>query len=325
MGRTRKYWISAVGLSLLAAGPGRAEEAYAGGVAGSGGIPVRVPAGGPPPTLVRVQSEYVAPSSLGSGGAEASFYQVGAQAQMPFPLIGKLSGNIGLGLENRGYDFKDFSQFLPGVSSPMDQVIAARIGPGLTYQIDDKWRLLAGASWLYAGAVGSSASEAGMWGGLLGALYQWSPSLTLVGGVAVTERLDSSVLVVPILGFNWRIDDRWAVVGGDVANAIDGPTIGAQVSYRLDSRWMLFGLGGYVGTYTRFADDSSLPNGSLRYRSAAALAGAEFSLTPTWVLRLSAGARLAQQYTFRGSDGNDVAEDDTGASPTVSLTVRAAF
>jgi len=279
---------------------------------------------GPPPTVVRLSSDYVGPATL-NGGAKASFYQVGFQAQIPFPIARELSGNVGLGIENRGYHFSQFGSFLPGFESPLNQAVAARIAPGLAYRLNDRWRLFAGGSWMYSGVLGSLVSEASLWGGAAGAFYQVTPNLTLVGGFGFTERFDAAKLYVPILGFNWRINEQWQLVGGDVANTINGPTLGAQVSYRLNDQWSLFGIGGYEGTFTRLDDSSSIPDGSLRYRSAAALLGFEYEFVPGLVVRVYGGARLAQQYTFRDQEGIDVADDTTGTSPSVGLVLRAAF
>lgn len=282
-------------------------------------------AGGPPPTLVRLISDYVSPSQLGDGGASASFYQVSLQSQIPFPIAGGLTGTLGLGVENRGYDFDQFDTFMPGLASPLDQALAARIAPGLAYRLNDTWRLFAGASWLYTGAVGTSVQEASMWGGSVGALYQVSTLLTLALGLTATERIGYPALVVPLLGFNWKVSPRWTLVGGDVANTIGGPTLGLQASYRLDDQWTLFGVGAYVATFTRLDDDSSITSGAMRYRSAAVLAGVEYTVTPGWMVRLAAGARLAQQYSFLDASSNTLAEDTTGTSATVGLTVRASF
>ena len=316
-----------VGL-LMALSPGvlLAESASgspdAGSVAGGGdGDGVR----GRPQNLFRLSGEYVGPSDLGEGGSKVSFAQVGLQGQIPVPLMGALSGNLGLGVQYRGYDIQDPETFFGGLEAPVDQVLAARIAPGLSYRLNDRWRLFASGSWLYNGAVGSSVSEATLWGASAGAFYQISDQFTLVGGFSFTERFDQSNLYVPILGFRWRMDDRWSLVAGDVATTLNGPTLGAQLSCRLDDRWTVFGIGGYEGTFTRLSDTSSIPDGSLRYRSAAALVGAEYAFVPGWVARVYAGARIAQQYTFRDAEGVDVANDTTGTSPTAGFVLRAAF
>lgn len=280
---------------------------------------------GRPQTLVRLSGEYVGPSDLGEGGSKVSFAQVGLQGQIPFALVGALSGNLGLGVQYRGYDIQDPGTFFGGLDAPVDQVLAARIAPGLFYRLNDRWRLFASGSWLYNGAVGSSVSEATLWGGLAGVFYQVSDSFTLVGGFGFSERFDQSNLYIPVLGFRWRIDDRWNLVAGDVATTINGPTLGAQLTYRLDEQWRLFGIGGFEGTFTRLSDESSIPDGSLRYRSAAALVGAEYEFAPGWAARVYAGARIAQQYTFRDADGTDVASDTTGTSPTAGFVLRASF
>jgi|JI10StandDraft_1071094.scaffolds.fasta_scaffold47907_2 long-subunit fatty acid transport protein len=278
-----------------------------------------------PQTLVRLSGEYVGPSDLGDGGSKVSFAQVGLQGQIPFALVGALSGNLGFGVQYRGYDIQDPGTFFGGLDAPVDQVLAARIAPGLFYRLNDRWRLFASGSWLYNGAVGSSVSEATLWGGLAGVFYQVSDSFTLVGGFGFSERFDQSNLYIPVLGFRWQIDDRWNLVAGDVATTINGPTLGTQLTYRLDKQWRVFGIGGFEGTFTRLSDDSSIPDGSLRYRSAAALVGAEYEFVPGWAARVYAGARIAQQYTFRDADGTDVTSDTTGTSPTAGFVLRASF
>ncbi|MFZ9855764.1 MAG: DUF6268 family outer membrane beta-barrel protein [Limisphaerales bacterium] len=281
--------------------------------------------GGRPPIAARVFSEYVSTSSLGGNGAEAGFYQVGLQAQVPFPIWGSLSGSLGLGAETRGYDFRNLDRLYPGIQSPLDQVIATRVGPGLSYRIDDKWRLFGGASWLTSGGVGTSISSATMWGGAGGALYQWTPEFRLAFGITAAQRVGESVLVVPLLGFNWQIDPKWSLVGGNVADAINGPTLGVQLSRELSERWTVFGLGGFIATFTRFASDSSIPDGSLRNRAGSIQVGTECRLDDTFTVRLSAGARVFQQYAFRDASGNQVTAANADTSAVVALSVRAAF
>ncbi len=281
--------------------------------------------GGRPPIATRIFSEYVSASSLGGNGAEAGFYQVGLQVQVPFPIVGPLSGSLGLGAENRGYTFREFDRLYPGLQSPLDQVIATRVAPGLSYRIDDTWRLFAGASWLTSGGVGTSISSATMWGGAAGALYQWTPGFRLAFGITAAQRVGESVLVVPLLGFNWQIDPKWNLVGGNVADAINGPTLGVQLSRELSERWTVFGLGGFVATFTRFAPDSSIPNGSLRNRAGSVQFGTECRLDDTFTVRLSAGARIFQQYAFRDASGMQLTSANADTSAVVALSLRAAF
>ncbi len=278
-----------------------------------------------PSRVVRFMGEYVAPSTLGDGDTKAAFYQMGLQTHLPFPITKDLSGNVGLAIGNRGYQFRSFGDFMPGLESPLDQALIARVAPGVTYRLNQQWRIFATGSWLYSGEVGSSASEAGLWGGSAGVFYDLNSSLTLAGGLSVTERFDRSALYVPLLGLNWRIDEQWTLLAGDVANAVNGPVVGLQASYRLDERWTFFGLGGYTSSFTRFSDSSSIQDGSLNYESGVVLVGVEYAFTPGLVLRLSAGARVAQEYTFRDTNGNDLADDESGASATAGLAVRASF
>lgn len=280
---------------------------------------------GRPPTTVRILGDYVSPSRLGNGGAEASFYQIALQSQIPFPIAGRLTGNLGLGIEHRGYDFDNFEVFLPGTDAPLDNALAARISPGLGYRLNDSWRLFAGVSWLYTGAPGTSVQDASMWGGSVGTFYRLNTNLNLALGLTATERIGYPALFVPLIGFNWTLNSRWTLVGGDVANTISGPTLGLQARYRLDDRWTLVGTGAFVATFTRLDDESSIASGSMRYRSAAALAGVEYSWAPGWMARLSAGARIAQQYSFLDEAGNTIAEDTTGTSATIGVAVRVGF
>lgn len=281
--------------------------------------------GGRPPIASRIFSEYVSTSSLGGNGAEAGFYQVGLQAQVPFPIHGPLSGSLGLGAENRGYDFRNLDSLHPGIQSPLNQVIATRVAPGLSYRIDDAWRLFAGASWLTSGGVGTSIRSATMWGGAAGVIYQWTPEFRLAVGVTGAQRLGEAFLVVPLLGFNWQINPDWNLVGGNVADAINGPTLGVQLGRQLTERWSVFGLGGFVDTFTRFAPDSTIPDGSLRNRAASVQVGTECRLDDTFTVRLSAGARIFQQYTFRNASGSQLASAGADTSAVVALSVRAAF
>lgn len=285
---------------------------------------------------------FVGETSLGHTSAKAEWWTVGVSGKLVHDIEGSpWSVSLGLRADYLDTSFQRFDRWYPptapytpgpvyrpngelsGLESPARDGALASVQPGLGYALSDQWRLLAAGGWRYAGADGSDISKATLWNSTLGALWRPSDSFSLAIGFVEADRFADSRIYLPYVGFNWRINPDWSLsLGNEVADAVDS---GLKLTRHLDQDLDIFARLGYGMVYERFASDSSIPDGSLRYRAGRVDGGVSHRFVGGLRVTAALGAVFAQEYRFSDADGNTVAKSRSGASPTASLRISAGF
>lgn len=278
---------------------------------------------GPPPTSVLLRSRYIGVAKFGDTGTKVSSESGGISADVPFPLIGNLNGSIGFLADYFALDFKNFSRFVPNTDTPIKHGYEYRVNPGLHYHYSDEWDFFASAQWQADSADGASFGRSTMWGASAGASYQVNTNLTLAFGFAGATRLGYSTAYAPFAGVTWKISPRWDLsLSGDRTDYVS-PIL--RISYTVNHDWTLFARGGYETRFVRLSRNSSIPDGTMRYRAAAAQVGVDYAVTKWLTATLYGGAQLAQDYKFQTPDIGLVGKHNAGASPTVGINLNASF
>jgi len=120
-------------------------------------------------------------------------------------------------------------------------------------EIDDKWSFSSSIS------AGSYVTKTGLlsagWGVCASAmsLYKWDPSLTIAFGAAY-DSLSEDFRLIPIFGFDYRLNEKWSMALGFPATA---------VTYQLRRNLsMSFGVSGSGGVY--YVKDDPQPGAATR-------------------------------------------------------------
>ena len=77
-----------------------------------------------------------------------------------------------------------------------------------THELGGKWSLLGMGLVRSSYSTEADIEDGFTWGALLGAKYQKSETFSYTMGLAYITRLEDSDLLVPIVGFEWQINDR---------------------------------------------------------------------------------------------------------------------
>jgi hypothetical protein len=138
------------------------------------------------------------------------------------------------------------------------QIHTLRFNTALSYRWDEKWTFtgLIGPSLYRFQNVGSG--DFGFSGGVM-ASYQANPSLRWSFGIMATP--DGDIPVLPIAGVRWLINDRYTLELGVPKT---------RLSYRLDSKWSVYGGADFHGTTFRTSDDLGTRTGLTQYNHALA-------------------------------------------------------
>jgi hypothetical protein len=137
-----------------------------------------------------------------------------------------------------------------------------------------------------------------------------SGDLSLTFGIIVKTRLEDDALIVPLLGLRWSINERLTL-------ATEGH--GARLSATLSDEFTFSIFGRYEIRDFRLDEDAALAIGIVQDTRLPLGAALEWRPTPRVSITLSAGVILEQEYTFLNENGDELADDRTGAAPFVGI------
>jgi hypothetical protein len=198
--------------------------------------------------------------------ADLTVSRAGSDLSAEYWFSQQLIATFGVGGEYSYYALSNVDE-AAGVDEPISHALRTSVRPGVRVNFSREWGAFAFGVFELAGDPGADIDKSFTGGGAGG--VRWSPNdaLTLLLGGGAASRLDDSTSYYPILGVNWRIDERWS---------FDTLGTGGAIRYRLDPAWR-FGLGArYESRDFRLDDDASVPDGVLRDDRV------DVELTATW-------------------------------------------
>jgi lipid A 3-O-deacylase len=219
---------------------------------------------------------------------------------------------LGTGIEQAHYRFFNLPSVPPGVVEPIRDAFQVKLTPRFNYSLNERWTLVTGARLSAAGDPDAEVGQSLTYGGYVGARRKFSEHFALTFGAFATSRLEDSLRVLPLLGVEWQISQRWRF-------ATQG--LGGQLSYALRPPLRLFFGLSYETREYRLADDSSVPGGVLRDQTTPITLGLEWQPNPTTKVTVALGRTMGTSYRLRNEQGNTVFDRDAQAAPFVSLGV----
>lgn len=184
---------------------------------------------------------------------------------------------------------------VPGMPVP-EQINILELGAGLAYKPNEEWLfMLKGGPSLYKlDDIGSN--DIGISGGLMA---EWEYSKTWKWIFFAAYQSDNEFPVIPLVGFDWRINDRWS---------LSFPQL--QLTYEASDRLRLSaGLDVSFGTTFRTSDTFGTELGLPRFNDAvasysdvAAVAGMSYDFNDSVSLDLKAGYSFGREIEFTDWD-----------------------
>jgi len=259
-------------------------------------------------------NEIVLSSDAELRGSDTAYKRVSVQdlswtLSQAIPLRGNRSASIGLGYnlihttvvepgvwdDKKGWD--DFKQSHPKWNQlPVPNRLQS-LTATLDYsqEINDRW------SFSSSGSVGSYVTKTGLlsrgWG--IGAsalgLYKWDPDLTLAIGASY-ESLSADFRFIPIIGFDWRLSEKWSMALGFPSTA---------VTYQLRKSLALsLGVSGSGGVY--YVKDDPQPGAAPRSLAGSRLETMEarlgfkvdWQLNDTFSINCTSGDILYREFKY---------------------------
>lgn len=242
--------------------------------------------------------------------------RVGLDLSGQWTLLSRLQLGLETDFEHSHYRLFNFDQVLPGVAEPLRDAFQVKLSPRLKYALDDRWALLAGATVGAAGSPDADLQRSFTYGGFVGFHRQFDERFGMTFGVAASTRLEDHVHVLPLVGVNWRISQRWRL---DVEGA------GGKLSYAFRPPLRVFVGLAYELHEFRFAGDSSIPEGVLRDQSFPVSLGLDWRPYPATRVVFALGSNFDTTYRVRDSQGHTLFDKDAAGAPFVSLAIHFGF
>ncbi len=213
--------------------------------------------------------------------------------------------DVSFGYEFSTYDFSGSSGF--GALDPWEDIHSLRLRALLTGRIDDQWSVFGGPIITFSGEDDFDDAFAG--GGLIGASYRFSDTLTLGGGISLISELEDDVAVFPVFVVNWNFAQDWTLRNSQATLGL-GQGGGLEVAWAFADDWEL-GLGvQYQWRQFRLDDSGTAPNGVGEELSFPLYANATWRISPTAHLSMFGAIAVGGEIEVQNSSGNTISDQD---------------
>ncbi len=255
-------------------------------------------------------------ADLDDADGEVSTTRVGAEFGVRYRVNDRVGLGLGVGAEYSFYDFDDF-ETVTGGGEPIDDAFMYSLTPTISFAIDDRWTVIGGGIFRWAGEEDADLGDSFTAGGLGVVNYKVNDKLTLGFGFIVGSRLEKDSIFVPALSIDWKINDRWTLTN-------DGKP-GLALVYRATDRLDLSVEASYETRDFRLNDDNAIPEGAMEDTGVPVAFAASWRALDRLTLTGRIGAYAYQRFEFRNADGDEVTDEDVDPSLFFGLEARVAF
>lgn len=223
------------------------------------------------------------------------------------------------------YAYEDWNFGTPnafGKAAPWTTLNVPTIGANFNYRYSNQLALFVSpqVGWNYES--GASTDNSMSYGAAFGAIYNYSPTLTLGLGAAAFRQVNRTN-IFPFVIVNWKITDKWTLSNPLEAGPTGGP--GVELAYAFNDNWELGAGVAFRDIRFRLKDDGPQPDGIGEDKGIPLFAHLEY--TPTKALKIDfyAGAILNGRLKVLDSNGSTVTSSDYGTQPVLGIRASYAF
>lgn len=253
-----------------------------------------------------------------STNASVSVTRASGNLSLSAPITESWRWTVDFSAEGSWYNWANVGGLVPGAGGrqPIGDALDITILPGLAYNLDDEWTIVAGGIVEFAGEPEAELGSSTTYGGYAGAQYRVSKNLSLTFGARVQTRLRRSTSFFPLIGARWQINDK-------VTLASEGP--GGRVSVKLDPDWSISLFGRYERREFRLADDGAIEEGIVRDTRIPIGIALSWQIGESLRASIEGGAIVYQEFTFDDRAGQRLGRSRTAPAPFVGLSAQLTF
>lgn len=253
-------------------------------------------------------------SDFDNGHGSARVQRMGWDAEIGTRLSATSSFSVDVRAEATFYDFQGATTLVPGSNRPFNDVYETSIGTQLTSAIGDRTSFFTSVDFMLSGEDSAKFGDAASVGAITGARFQARDDLALSLGIDFRTRLEDDPWVIPFLGLDWKISERWRL-------QFEGTQ--GRLGVDLADDWTLFGEARYEMRQYRLNDSNPLPSGVARDEEIDIGTGLEWRPKRGVKLAVSGGLVAWQELSTFDQHGTkiDESELDPGFYGAISLSL----
>ncbi|QDU65046.1 hypothetical protein [Engelhardtia mirabilis] len=224
--------------------------------------------------------------------------------------------------ESATYEFGDAGGLVPASFVPVEDVLWSRVGAGWRGPQDRRWSWTAGLGVSAAAEQDAALEESLMFGGFAQTRYRVDDDFATVVGLMARTGLEDDDLLIPVLGVDWRIDDRTKL-------ETLGPSL--RLERELDQGSSIFSNLAYRNREYRLDGKGPLPGGSFTDEELRLVAGLdwhpgleEWGPLQSSSAQLYFGTTLWREVSFH-SDSEQVSKTSVDPAWILGVSVRLRF
>lgn len=256
-------------------------------------------------------------TDLSDSPGEVAVTQAGAALSLGYNLGQNLILSGVIGTDLYWYNFNNASGIIPGAVDPVNQFEQLFIRPQLIYAAPgSQYAYILGGQGTYSGESGADFSDS-LTGNIFGAVqYRVSDSFNFTLGVGVSTQLEDSLLVIPIVGFEWKISEETIL-------ATRG--LGLRFTQKISEGLRFVADGEYQAREFRLGEDAPQRGSVFQDNYIPVTAGVVWSPSKNIDVTFKGGAVVWQQFQVYDNGGNKISENDVDVAPMVSLGLQWTF
>jgi hypothetical protein len=265
-------------------------------------------------------------AGLDDSPGDVSIWRAGGGVGAGYWLTRQVRLGASFDTERSWYEFDNATGLIPGTDDPIDVAEETNVSARVLFIQNEEW------AWFVGGRVTSGAEDGADFGdsitggGVVGARWQMDPRFALNFGLAATTRLEEDPLVLPLIGFDWTINDKVRVssTGPGVFDATD--SLGARVFARVsDEVEVMLGGRWKLREYRLDESQTVASEGVLRDARFALDVGLLWKPADNISLGLIGGVIPWQEYGIDDEDGDEISEVNSDPAGFIAFGGRITF
>ena len=213
--------------------------------------------------------------------------------------------------EGSWYNFRGATTIIPGTDRPFHEMHDLRFSPSASHVLNKEWSYFFGGIFDFSFERDADFGDSFTAGGFVGARYAFSDDFALSFGALARTRIEKSTLFLPILGVEWKVNDKVRLVTRG---------LGGTLTYQINERWGFELFGEYEAREYRLDDTGPDANGVIRDRRAPVGVGLTWKPSGQTEVTLRGGAIVYQQFRADNSAGVNLTETRSEPTGFVSLS-----
>jgi len=253
------------------------------------------------------------------GGGDMNVFRLQFGVTGRASLTRDLDLTVQIGYDIDLYDFSGVSRL--GID-PWEDVHTFNVGAILSMDMSNDWTLFGGPVLQVAREDSADVDDSFIGGGVFGATYEVSSSLTVGGGFGVVTQIEDDTRLFPVIVLDWEISDRLRLTSKTAGAA---GRSGLELVYDFANDWEVAIGGSYEFRRFRLDDDGVAPGGVGEDKSLPIRARLSRRMGDHVVLDFYAGVVMVSDIELANVDGVVLAAADVDPTGLLGFAVRLTF